>query len=93
MMFMFLFTAVEVSFVQEQYVLREGVIVPTPISVLISPGPGVNASGNLTLAVDPVSDQQCTQACAVIPASVLICVCDQDALYICIEFRINRYSS
>ena len=40
---------VNISFVQEQYVLGEGDTIP--ISVLISIGPGVNASGNLFLDI------------------------------------------
>ena len=42
-------TDVNISFIQEQYVLGEGETIP--ISVLISIGPGVNASGNLFLDI------------------------------------------
>ena len=59
-------TDVNISFIQEQYVLMEGETIP--ISVLISVGPGVNASGNISVDVFYDLDTprpQCKQFCAI----------------------------
>ena len=54
-----IFTDVAISFAQEQYVLQEGETIT--ISVLIFPGPGVNASGTITLDFDPAPGLQCKE--------------------------------
>ena len=54
-----IFADVAISFTQEQYVLEEGETIA--ISVLIYPGPGVNASGTITLGSDQAPGRQCKE--------------------------------
>ena len=56
-------TDVSISFIQEQYVIREDDATPLLIMVEVSPDPGVNASGSLALVT--VSNQMCKQVHAV----------------------------